>query len=295
MAYEHILFANNEWAIFIKCALVLTEKEIPEEYKIHICAKLAHAYFELGDDSNVIKFSEISLESLKYIGEKNSQYLLHILGQSYLLKGLPDKACEKFKQYNHIKRSFSLYIEEAELLLQSSLENKLKDALTLIVSAFEESESFDDNLFISAFMILLELSNAKVIPIEGEKILVDNLFVKLDGFSNGWFYIGSDGKSLGAERLLHGSSNYNAVIGKKVSEEIEWPANKFSGSKVKPKVVHIIATPAYLCQRAHEAMENISKLGNAPIWSINVINEEDRKSTRLNSSHTDISRMPSSA
>ena len=35
--------------------------------------------------------------------------------------------------------------------------------------------------------------------------------------------------------------------------------------------------------------------GNAKIQLLNVYNEADRKSTRLNSSHSDLSRMPSSA
>ena len=64
------------------------------------------------------------------------------------------------------------------------------------------------------------------------------------------------------------------LINKKISDLVEWPADKFSGNNVGHKIIYIVTFPAYLSQRAHEAMENAARIGNAPIWSVKVINED---------------------
>ena len=86
--------------------------------------------------------------------------MLHLLGQALLLKGLTNEACEMHEKYRAIKRSFPLLLEEVDLLLKSTLEDKYDRALSRIKEAFQSEKSYDDNLFLSAFMLLVELGNA---------------------------------------------------------------------------------------------------------------------------------------
>ena len=48
------------------------------------------------------------------------------------------------------------------------------------------------------------------IRLENKVTIVDGLFVKLDGFQNGWFHIGAKEESMGAESISKGTANYDA-------------------------------------------------------------------------------------
>ena len=270
---ERITYRNKQWHLFIPSALRLLNFDIPQPYRIQLHGTLAIAYFHQGDDTNAITHAEHALSHPEELGEENAHNILRVLGQSLVMKGLPDEACRKFQQYGQIKRSFSLLLEEADIYLNSGFADKHEKALSLIMRAFEEADVYEDRLYLSAFMLLVELGNTGKIPSQNEPSIEDGLFVKLDGFPNGWFYIGEE-ESLGAECIKPGTANYTAVIHKSISEEIEWPADKFAKPNVKHKILHIVTAPEFLSWRAHEAMENVARLGNAPIWSIRVVNEE---------------------
>lgn len=271
---EIIAYKNKQWHLFIPPALLLLNFKIPQLYKIQLHAELATAYFHQGDDSNAIAHAEQALDHYQELGEKNSQNVLSILGQALLMKGSPDEACLYFQKYQHIKRSFSLLLEEADLYLKSSLSDKHEKALSIILRAFEKLDTYDDRMYLSAYMLLVELNNANKILLKNEPTIKDGLFVKLDGFSNGWFYISEEKNSLGANVIKPGTSNYKALINKSISEEIEWPADRYTSHKTKHKILHIAPAPTFLFQRAHEAMTNIASLGDADIWSIRIINED---------------------
>ncbi len=270
----NIAYRNQQWDIFISAALRLLEFKGTPSDNAHLNARLAIAYHEQGDDSNAILHAESFLDGQGEIGEKNSEYILHILGQSFLLKGKPEMACEKFEKYDFIKRSFLLSLEEADLYIKSDIADKYDRAFSIILSAFEKEDVYDEKLYLSAFTLLLEIGNSKEGSLKNEEFVEDGLFIKLDGFRDGWFYIGQNDKSLGAECIVQASTNYDAVIHKRISEKIEWPADKFSSNKESRKIIYIVNQLSYLSQRAHEAMDNAARLGNLPIWSIQVINED---------------------
>lgn len=272
---ERISYRNEQWHHFILAALRLLNFESPKQYKIYLHAKLAMVYSHLGDDTNAVKHAEPALKQPQGLGEETSRNILSIMGQSLLMKGDPNKACRNFENYQHIKRSFHLFLEEADLYLKSSLPDKHEKALSLILQAFEEVDTWDERLYLSAFVLLVELANAKKILLKNELLIEEGLFVKLDGLQNDWFYIGEE-KNLGAILIQPGTDNYKSLIHKLISDEIDWPADRFSSPNIKRKILHIATAPVFLYQRAQEAMKNAASIGNAPIWSVQMINEDGK-------------------
>lgn len=269
-----LAFKNERWALFIPPARRLSRLPISSELGAQLNAQLAFAFYKQGDDSNCIMHAEHALAERERLSEHNSQVVLHVLGQAYLLKGHVDKACHAYLKYGDITRTFGLLLEEAELLLKSNLGDRYSRALGAVVAAFKLAGTYDDNTFLSAFMLLVELGNANAMELKNEEIVEDGLFVKVEGFKDGWFYIGSDDAGMGATCVPKGTANYDALIRRAVAESIEWPAEKFSGERNEHKVVNIRKLPAYLSQRAHEAMENKARIGGAPIWSIRMLKED---------------------
>ncbi|HHF7368316.1 TPA: tetratricopeptide repeat protein [Legionella bozemanae] len=274
---EKIAYRNEKWYLFIPPALKLLQLEISLEYKTSLHGKLAAAYFHQGDDTNAVVHAEYALYHHDKLDEENSCIILAILGNALLMKGEPDKACQYFAKYQHIKRSFPLLLEEAEIYLKSNLPDKYEKTLSLILKAFKEVDTYNDRTYQSSYALLIELSNANVILLRNEQNIEDECFVKLDGFQNGWFYIGEEEKNcLGAIHIKPGTANYNALIHKSLTEEIEWPAERFSSRNSKHKILHIALAPAFLHQRAHEAMATLAQLGSENVVAIQMINEEGK-------------------
>lgn len=273
-------YRNQRSHLFISAALRILEFDISHSYKIQLHGELASTYFHQGDDSNAIIHTTAALSEPKEFGEENLQVLLYILGQSLLRKGLPDEAYYKLQEYGDIKRSFLLLLNEADICLKSSFADKYEKALSLILRAFEEADVYDDKLYFSALTLLVELENADLIPYENEPSIEDGLFVKLGGFRDGWFYVGENGTSLGAEWIRTGTDSYKAVIHKSISHEVEWPADKFSTPNARRKILHIAKAPSYLSWRAFEAMQNIASTGNEPVWMFHVPIEDGLPNTK---------------
>jgi hypothetical protein len=272
---EIVSSRNQQWHLYIPAVLKLKNFDLPQMYKTYLDAGLAVAYSQVGDDTNAILYAKQALNQHQALGEENAQKILYILAYSYLSKGLPDEACGIVQEYRHIKRSFQFLLDEATLYLKSSFINKYETALSLILQAFESIEIYQDEFYLNALTPLIEIANAEKIPFEDEASVEDGLFVKIDGFTNGWFYLGDKSKSLGAEPIQIGSPRYQAVIHKHLSDEVQWPADRFAVSNIKRRILHIASAPSYLSWRAHEVMENMASLGNAPIWKIQILKEDD--------------------
>ena len=270
---ENISYRNQRWDLFIPTALHLLTFNISDGYKMQLHAKLTMVYFEQKDDTNAIIHAEQALNIPENPGEDNSSSILGAMVQALINKGMTDEACDKFQQYQHIKRAFGLLLLEADCYIKSSLDDKYNKAASLIVQAFEEVEVYEDKFYLPAFMLLVELSNAGVIPIENEPAVKDGLFIKLDGFLN-WFYIGEEVKSLDAECIEPNTPNYTSVINKSVGDEISWPADKFSGREKNRRILQIAKAPSFLNQRAHEVMGNAAERGDKDIHTIRVLDDD---------------------
>lgn len=269
----NVAYRNKQWELFIFCSLQLLKFDLPQNLTSKLKADLAHAYFDRGDDSNAINYANQALTQVERLGEEDSQALLHLLAQSYAMKGKYNEACEKFQEYQHVRRIFPLYLEEANLYLKSSIPDKYKKSLALIRKGFEEVDTPNDKHYLSALTLLIELGNAGEIPTQDEASVEDALFVKLDGFSNGWFYIGEEEESLGADCIRPETPQYETVIHKSVGDDVAWPADKYS-KRNKRKILHIAAAPAYLAIRATEAMMQAAEIGNGAVWSVDVARED---------------------
>jgi hypothetical protein len=268
-----ITYENERWDLFIRAALELLKREIDIAFKAQIHGWLATAYFHLNDDTNTIYHAEEALKYPDIFGETNSQMLLSGLGQSLAIKGQYDAACEKFSTFKHVKRSFPLFLQEAELYSKSSRNNKYEIALSLILKAYEQADAYNDELYLAAYMLLVELGNSGVVPLQNEPVIEEGLFVKLDGLTEGWFYIGDSEKSLGAIPLGLGDSRYAALIHKPISEEIEWPADKYS-RRGNRKILHIATAAAFLSVRANEAIQSAAAQGRKGIFFVEAFKED---------------------
>ena len=269
---EHVTYKNKRWDLLIRVALRLLSLSIGDDYKAQLHAKLTIAYLEQKDDTNAVTYGELALKDPNH-GEDNSSSILGALVQALINKGMTDEACDKFQQYKHIKRAFGLFMLEADCYIKSSLDDKYNKAASLIVQAFEEVEVYEDKFYLPAFILLVELSNAGVIPIENEPAVKDGLFIKLDGFLN-WFYIGEKVKSLDAECIEPNTPNYTSVINKSVGDEISWPADKFSGREKIRRILQIAKASSFLNQRAHEVMGKAAERGDKDIHTIRVLDDD---------------------
>ena len=270
---EELTYKNDQLHLFIPAALRLLTLHIQDGYKIQLHGKLSMVYFGQKDDTNAIMHAEHALVQPEDLGEDNSRNILSLLVQAMINKGQADKACDTFGQYRQIKPTFQLLGLESTCYLESSLNDKHNKALSFILQAFERAESYNDSLYLSAFEVLLELSNAGAIPARDEPVVKDGLFVKLEGLPN-WLYIGGQEKSLGADCIETDSLNYKALIEKPALDAIDWPADAYSGHNDKRTILHIATPACFLSHRAHEAMNNAAQLGNTSIRTIRVLDDD---------------------
>ena len=269
-----VAFQGKKWNLFVAPAKKLLALDLEEKRRAQLHAELAYSLSQLGDDSGALEQAREALSRNDYLSEENAQLILHIAGQSLSLKGDINGACKLHNDYRAIPRSLALLFEEADLLIKSTVSDRFDLALSLVEKGFRETDRYDSGMFLAAFMLLVELSNAGKIELKNEDEVTDGLFVKITGFDSGWFYIGSENDCIDAEYISNDLPAYAELVGKKLSEEVEWPSTKFSGSETQHKIQYILTLPAYLSQRAHEAMESEAKIGKAPVWSIRVIKDD---------------------
>lgn len=272
---ERIASANMQWHLFIPLALKLLDFDITPAYRIYLEGNLALAYSYQGDDTGVVDHAEKALQNLEELGLDNSRRILYALCKALSMKGFVNEACEKFQQYANIERDAELLLAEADFYLKSTLANNHDKALELILKAFEEADTCNERMYHNALLPLIDLQKAGKIADGNETKVEEGLFIKLDKFSDGWFYIGKNNRqSFGAQIITPEMSSYKAVIHKAVDEEIAWPADKFSDPNLRHKILHIVSPVAFLSIRAHQAMDNKAKLGSKGVWSIRAIKED---------------------
>ena len=272
---EELTYKNEQLHFFIPAALRLLTLHIPDGYKIQLHGKLSMVYFGQKDDTNAIMHAEHALVQPEDLGEDNSHNIFGLMVQALMNKGQVDKACGAFAQYHHIKPTFEFFGTQAQCYLKSSFDDRYEKAVSCIVQAFEITEAYNDNIYLSAFNILLELSNAGAILAHDEPAVKDGLFVKLEGISD-WLYIGGQEKSLGAECISPDTDSHAALIGKSVLDKIDWPADEYSGYNDKRTILHITTPARFLSHRASEAMAKAAQLGNTSIRTFRVIDDDGK-------------------
>ncbi|MGH1378832.1 MAG: hypothetical protein ACRBB3_08415 [Alphaproteobacteria bacterium] len=263
-----ISYHNQEWRLFI----FITQKLFPliedEKRKTDLIARLAFACSKEGDDDKTIEYSELALDKQEHLLKENIKLLIWICSESYFSTGDVKSAYELFSRYD-VKPSFELKLKEAEYLLKTDVKNKLEKATALALEGLKLAERFEDRLFVSVFEVINEISNAQ--ENLGLETVTEGAYLKIEGV--GWAYIGSSENSLGAIPVQSGA-NFDAVIGKKLGDEISWPPDAYGQNDVKRKVIFLLNEIGYLSARAQEGMNNLAMQGNDPIWSIQVIRED---------------------
>lgn len=265
---SRIAFGWREWDLFVRSSVrVLEVAPTPE---LH--ARLAMAYAELYDDNSAIFHAEIALGG-SGLKEGQTRNTLCILIESLQLKGKEDDACRKFEEYAGGSDDFHALMLGANAYIKSSFLDRGELALSLVFRAFRSIESIDDDVYLSAYVATLDLANSGVIKVENLDQVCDGVFIKVEGILN-WFYLGEKRDSMGAVSITKLSKNYEAVTGRRINESIDWPADRFSSLAEGRKIESILSPGAFLCQRAHEAMEAAAKSGEKPIWEVQVLSED---------------------
>ena len=265
---EKIAWKQKARRLFIPAANKLLSFNIPTNYKAELNAKLAIALQKEGDDSLSVKHAEMALENNIELGIENSESMLLLIANGYLVLSKPELACQVFQKFS-LPASFAIKLTHANAILKTSNPNKLEEAAQRVVEAFEASEHPDDRTYVSAFMALNEINQKANVS---HSKVEDGYFVKLHEL--GWFYIGDRHKSLGATAIAQGTENYKALISKTVNEEIDWPSDKYSKPGNKRRIIFILSPVGFLTARAAEAMENLAQQGNDPIWSVQALKED---------------------
>lgn len=264
-----IAFGEKCWDLFIQASTRLLEFAPTAE--LH--AKVAMAYNQLYDDSQAIIHAEAALGGGLKLNSRYTQNTLRILVESLQLKGKGDDACHKFEEYTKDTIDFYTLMLGADAYLKSSFLDKGEQALSLVLRAFKNLETADDDAYLAAYMATLELANCGIIKLENHAEVSDGSFIKVGGISK-WFHVGEKKDSMGATPIPKFSDNYKAVIGQRINESIEWPADRFSHPISERKIVCIVGPEGFLCHRAHEALEAAATSGEKPIWAVKMLLED---------------------
>ncbi len=267
-------YKNERWSMFVRAASILENHSLSEFNKTQLFAQLAYAYHTKGDDSSAIIYAEKALSNLSDLGKKNLENCIYILGESCKLTGDPDRACAIYENIPLENFSFGLSLFFADLYLRTSFSNKYTRSLYSLLNAFEFSRDFSSKMYVSAYMTLVEISKEFNQEIENRKFIEDGCFVKIEGFNPGWFFLGSEDMSLGAEPVSKGTDTYNALVNRMLGEEIQWPGERFSKQVDTHRIQYVFSALGYLYVRSHEEVAESARIGNAPIWSVNVITED---------------------
>ncbi|MBK1828788.1 hypothetical protein [Haloferula rosea] len=268
-----IAFRFEQWDTFVRFANQFVKKTSSSEKDAVLHARLAFALWKLEDDSRSIDHALIALENPSLLSESNFELLLKILVQSLQLVGQPDRACEEFARHADKKISFPLGLVGAEAYLRSNFEGKSSLALRQLFSALEQVDHFEDSVFLSLYLLTVELTNAGCIDLAPYEVVRDSSFVRIQGLST-WFLLGSGGSSFGATRLLPGGENYEAIVNRGLGEEIEWPPDRYSDGESRRKVTHILSPEAFICFRAQEALQSAASTGEHAVWAVKMTEED---------------------
>lgn len=269
-----VTLRNQQWRLFIPIARKLLLFPIPDPYRVFLHTELSFAYFQEGDDSNAITYAKEALSHLDDLDLKTTQSLLELMANAHLSIGEPEAASNVFSEYPTIERTFSLLLLEASVHLRTHRQDKYDKAMVLILEAFASVDDYTDDLYLMAWTLFVELDNAQHIHVHDEEMVKEGLFIKLDGFKDGWFYVGEKEHALGVNCIEKGSPDYDAVINKRVSEAIAWSSDRFSAPDTKRHILRIAKPLSYLSWRASEIMQDMADLGTGSIWKIQLINED---------------------
>ncbi|MEO8613627.1 MAG: hypothetical protein ABI600_00680 [Luteolibacter sp.] len=267
---SNITFGWKQWDLFIQSSNRLLD--INPTPDLH--ARLAMAYANSYDDTNAIVHAKIALGNIPELDARYSQNTLRILIESLQLKGKQNDACREFEQYEGYMRNFHILMLGADTYLKSSLDERDERALDLILQGFRILENIDDDVYLSTYLVTLDLANSGRIDLRNKKDVGDGDFIKVDGIPK-WFYLGRKEDSMGAIPVAEHSDNYRALIGRRLNDPVEWPADRFTGATAGRKISSILSPEAFLCHRSHEAMDSAAKSGDKPIWQVNILSDDD--------------------
>ncbi len=252
----------------------LLESELPSDEKIQLHGELATSYAHSDDDRNAIKHATEALRQTEHLGDDNTRSLIILTVNSLLTLDRNDEAAGFVASHTEkIQLMPELGILFADTVLKSSLDEKAEIALDYITSAFKHAPSEDENLYLSAVLVLNELDKLGVIGAEKKNDVCDGTFVKIDGI-DAWFYAGSANEAYGATPLNQSDPRYQSMVGKSLGDEVEWPADKYSSPNEVKKVAHILDRNTYFCVKAHEIMQTMAERGHKAIWKINVLDDD---------------------
>lgn len=270
VAYKH-----GDHKLVIKSAERLLSLDLNIDFKTELQGRIATAYSRCDDDKNAYEYANRALGRSDFLGVENTRTLVFIAINSLLtLDKIDETSSFVERHFEKIEDTPELGLFFADAVLKSSQDNKVDLAIRCVTEAISHASSNDDRIFLSAFMVLIELSNLGAISNKSKDKVDVGDFVKIEGLDDTWFYMGDEEKAFAAKALDATDSRYQAIIGSPLGAEIDWPADKYSSSKKSKKVAHILERDRYFYVKSHEVMQATAEKGDAAIWTVEVLNED---------------------
>ena len=271
---NHVAFKGNDYRLTIESGHKLLAIDGPDEYKAELFGKLAVAYSRSDDDLNAHKYALKALEKSEHLSDDNIHMLISLAASSLVALGRSDEVKTLSEQhFRRIAAAAELGLAFAEALLKAKVPDRSQLALSCLSEAYRSVAKTDERVYLGSLLSLNELWSRGVIKTESQEAVEANRFIKIEGIPDSWFYLGDKADAFDAVALDPDDARYKAIIGKVSGEEIDWPADKFSGGKNKKRIRFIRVVGGYFLARAHEVMVTGAERGDSGIWSVKVKDE----------------------
>ncbi len=275
---NHVAYKYGEQKLVIESGERILSFDLPAEYTTDLHGKLAVAYSRSDDHRNAYKHAAEALKYPDLLGKENTRTLVLISVNSLLTLDKNDEAAEFIESYsgysNLIHETPVLGIFFADAVLKSAHDDKVSRAIEYVTQAFRSAPSSEEKLYLSAFLVLNELRNLGAISLESMNAVEDGHFVKINGIGDTWFYTGEESDAFGATAINGTDPRYMAIIGKSPAKILDWPADRYSSSKIAKTIALILDRNGYFFAKSGEVMRAMVERGHEAIWRVEVLNED---------------------
>lgn len=259
----------------ISTGIELLKRQLPEKYSADLSGIMASAYFHSGDDTNAQAFAMQALENKGLISQGNKVPLIDIAINSLLALDLNNDAADLVLAYREeIIEQYELGILFADTFLKSTKENKGAIALDIINQAMQYSPKDDERIYLAAYLVINELTSMGIVSAENAKIIKSGCFVKLTEIDDDWFFVGDEAYAPSTIELSENDPRHTSLIGKSLGEEVDWPADRYSGIKPKKKVAQILSRGTYYLARGQEELRKLAERGDPAVFAVEMADSE---------------------
>jgi tetratricopeptide (TPR) repeat protein len=256
-----IAHAKQAWELESQFIEKLLKSNLPPQMETHLKLLLFTANYNLGRYDEVIASGKSLLENSEAIaqlgGGKNREAILGQIIIACHKRGEYGQALDLITHYRDFATSFEFIVSiEAETYL---LNNDGQAALDTIIKGVSNIGKLTPEQYGGLYLTLAQIGNLLPQPLESLEQVVTNCFVKIHKLDQ-WYFVGN-GCELDATKIPEGDERYPLFIGKGISSRIEFPFQKYSGSRNDNIIESIVTIEGYVHIQARDHFVRLSKEG----------------------------------